>query len=100
MEAEERKPPTKTDAQSVIAYKRRLEKENKAFAKRIKKLKNVSNSPFFYTSSSTSVAPVGQCSPSPTILQVEALCLKIYINVSHYSLQAEVWNSKHIFNIM
>ena len=45
---------------------------------------------FFYPSCSSSVAPVGQCFPSPTILQAEALCLKIYINISQYSLQAEV----------
>jgi hypothetical protein len=100
VEAEEAKPPTKPDAQSLICYEHSLERENNAFTKQIKKLKNVSNSPFSYTSCSTSVAPVGHCSPSPTILQAEALCLKIYINLSHYSLHAEVWKPKHIFNIM
>ena len=90
METEETKPPTKPDVQSIICYKRSLERENKAFTKQIKKLKNVRISPFFYTSCSSSVAPVGQCSPRPTILEAEVLCLKIYVNVSQYSLQVEV----------
>jgi len=100
VETEETEPPTKLDVQSIICYKHSLERENKAFAKQIKKLKNVSISPFFCTSCSSSVAPVGQCYPWPTILQPEVLCLKIYVNLSQYSLQAEVWKSKHIFNIM
>ena len=90
METEEAKPPTSSDVQSIICYKRSLERENKALAKQIKKLKNVSFSPFFYTSCSSSLAPVRQCFPSPTILQAEALCHKIYINVFQYSWQAEV----------
>jgi hypothetical protein len=65
-----------------MLYKRSLERQNKAFSKQMKILKNVSISPFFYTSCSCSVAPVGHCSPRPTILQ------------------AEVWKSKHIFNIL
>ena len=93
VETEEIKPPTKQDVQSIISYKRSLERENKAFAKQIKKLKNVSIIPFFYTSCSSSVVPVGQCSPRPTILQAEVLCLKVYVNISHYSWQAEVWKS-------
>ena len=87
---------TKLDVESLITYKRSLERQNKAFAKQIKKLKNVIISPFFYTSCSTSVAPVGQCSPRSTILQAEALCFKIYINAPQSSWQAEVWKSKHI----
>ena len=83
METEETKPPAKPDVQSIICYKRSLQRENKAFAKQIKKLRNVSISPFFYTSCPSSVVPVGQCSPRPTILQAVVLCLKIYINVSH-----------------
>jgi hypothetical protein len=90
VETEEAKPPTKLDVQSIICYKRSLERENKAFAKQIKNLKKVSISPFFYTSCSSSVAPVGQCSSRPSIIQAEALCLKIYINISQYSLQAGV----------
>jgi hypothetical protein len=83
VETEETKPPAKPDVQSIICYKRSLKRENKAFAKQIKKLRNVSISPFFYTSCPSSVVPVGQCSPRPTILQAVVLCLKIYINVSY-----------------
>jgi hypothetical protein len=90
VETEEAKPPTKPDVQSVIGYKRSLERQNKAFNKQIKKLKKVSIGPFFYTSYSASVAPVGHCSPRPPILQAEILCIKIYINISQYSWQAEV----------
>jgi hypothetical protein len=67
----------KSDEESIISYRRHLERENKAFAKQIKKLKNVSISSFFYTSCSSSVVPVGECCPGPTILQAEAFCLKI-----------------------
>jgi hypothetical protein len=77
VETESAKPPTKSDAQSIICYKRSLEKENRAFAKKLKKLKNVSISPFLYTSCSSSLVPVGQCCPRPTVLHAEALCLKI-----------------------
>jgi len=100
LETVEGKTPTKSDLQSIICYRRNLEWENRAFAKQIKKLKNVSICPFIYTSCSSSVVPNGQCSPRPPILQAKVLCLKIYINVSHYCLQAEVWKSKHIYNIL
>ena len=100
VETEEAKPHTKLDVQSIICYKRSLERENKAFAKQIKKLKNVSISPFFYISCSSSVEPVGQCSSRPPIIQAGALCLKIYINLSQYALQAGLWIFKHIYNIL
>jgi hypothetical protein len=77
VETEAAKLPTKSDDLSIIYYKESLERENKAFAKKLKKLKNVSISPFFYTSSSSSLVPVGQCCPRPTILHADALCLKI-----------------------
>jgi hypothetical protein len=79
---EEAKPPTKPGVQSVICYKRSLKRENEAFKKQIMNLKKVSIGPFFYTSYSASVAPVGQCYPRPPILQAEVLCIKIYINIS------------------
>jgi hypothetical protein len=77
VETEEAKPPTNLGVQSIICYKRSLERENKAFAKRMRKLKKVNIRPFFYISCSFSVAPVGRCCPRPIILQTEALCLKI-----------------------
>jgi len=77
VETEAAKPPTKSDDLSIICYKESLESENKAFAKQLKKLENVSISPFFYTSCSSSLVPVGQCCPRPTILRAETLCLKI-----------------------
>jgi hypothetical protein len=85
--------------QSIICYKRSLERENKAFTKQIKKLKNVSNSPFFYTFVLLQWHLLANALPVLPFYKLR-LCLKIYINVSHYSLQAEVWKSKYIFNIM
>jgi len=76
VEAEEAKRPTKPDVQSLICYKRSLERENRAFTKQIKKLKNVSNSPFFYTSCSTSVAPVGLASPGLPFYKLRLSVLK------------------------
>ena len=96
LETEIAGPTTKIDVESLVTYKRSLERQNKAFAKQIKKLKKVIISPFFYTSCSTSVAPVGQCSSRPTISQAEALCFKIHINAPQSSWQAEVWKSEHI----
>jgi len=76
VEAEEANRPTKPDVQSLICYKRSLERENRAFTKQIKKLKNVSNSPFFYTSCSTSVAPVGLASPGLPFYKLRLSVLK------------------------
>jgi hypothetical protein len=77
VETEEIKPPTNPDVESVICYRRSLERQNKVFAKQIRELKKVRFIPFLYTSCSSSVAPVGHCCPRPTILKAEALCLKI-----------------------